>query len=219
MPKADVQYALEGLAMLDHLVYAVPDLDAAVKDVTERLGVTPSPGGQHIDWGTRNYLLSLGEGAYLEIIGPDSAGSLAVASRPFGLDSLQHPRLVAWAVSVMDIERCVEVARTAGYDPGLVVPMSRTLPDGAILHWKLTRRADAIMPDPIPFLIEWGRASHPSTTASQGTRLLEFRAQSPSADDVCAKLDALGVALPVHQAERTELIARLVGPAGHVTLR
>ena len=42
---------------IDHLVYAVPDLAAAVIDLEARFGVAPSPGGAHVGLGTFNALL------------------------------------------------------------------------------------------------------------------------------------------------------------------
>jgi len=46
------------LQPIDHLVYAAPDLDAACAEIERRLGVAPSPGGQHIGRGTRNALVA-----------------------------------------------------------------------------------------------------------------------------------------------------------------
>lgn len=37
---------------LDHLVYAAPDLAAAVEDVARLTGVRPVPGGSHVGKGT-----------------------------------------------------------------------------------------------------------------------------------------------------------------------
>ncbi len=83
---------------LDHLVYAVPDLAAGVAAMTALLGVAPSPGGPHPGLGTRNFLVSLGESCYLEIIGPDPEQPQPSRPRPFGLDRLAGGRLVSWAI-------------------------------------------------------------------------------------------------------------------------
>ncbi|HKC19086.1 MAG TPA: VOC family protein, partial [Candidatus Dormibacteraeota bacterium] len=51
---------------LDHLVLATPDIQSTVDWVAETLGIRPIPGGQHLGVGTRNFLLGLGSGQYLE---------------------------------------------------------------------------------------------------------------------------------------------------------
>jgi hypothetical protein len=180
--------------------------------------VTPAPGGRHPGRGTRNYLLSLGGGAYLEIIGPDEEQPEYVGPRWFGLDDLTAPRLVGWAMRTPDIERSVAAARLAGYDPGPVESMTRTQPDGTVLRWRLTRLRGDEWPQLVPFLIDWGDSSHPSATSPSGCHLLDFWAESPEPEAVTATLHALDVSLDVRPGERTRLIARVAGPSGEMTL-
>ena len=103
--------------LIDHLVYAVPDLQAAVADVAERFGVRAQPGGRHIGLGTHNALLALGPQTYLEIIAPDPEQPEPAAPRPFGIDGVSHGRLARWAVACDDIDEAVAAARSQGYDP------------------------------------------------------------------------------------------------------
>ena len=42
---------------LDHIVYAVPDLDEGIRNIHEKLGVMPVYGGRHLLEGTHNALL------------------------------------------------------------------------------------------------------------------------------------------------------------------
>jgi catechol 2,3-dioxygenase-like lactoylglutathione lyase family enzyme len=209
-------------AVIDHLVYATPDLDAAVESVSAALGVRPTPGGRHPGLGTRNALLDLGGGAYLEIIGVDgeagAAGDQSGEPRPFGLDHIAEPRLAAWAAKADGIDRRVARARAAGYDPGPVQPLSRRLPDGTELHWRLT------FPGPhavelVPFLIEWAADTpHPSTTSATGCRLVSFTGAHPEPDAVAAVLRAVEVELAVQPAASAALVAVIEGPGGTVTL-
>lgn len=199
---------------LDHLVHAVPDLDAAVRDLGERCGVRPVEGGRHVGLGTRNVLLGLGGRAYLEIIGPDTGQPAPPHPRPFGIDRLTAPALVTWAVHPADLDAAAERARSLGHDPGEARGMSRRTPAGDLLRWRLT-------PDRglLPFLIDWGGTPHPTSTGLPAVALLELRARHPDPPVLQRGLDALGVRLAVGPGERPELIAVLRGPGGDVTLR
>ncbi len=88
---------------LDHLVYAAPDLEAAVDDLERRFGVRAVPGGSHPGRGTRNALIGLGEGAYLEILAPDPDQPLPDGPRWLGADASAGPRLTSWAVRTSDL--------------------------------------------------------------------------------------------------------------------
>jgi len=121
------------LSRVDHLVYASPDLNLGISRIEELLGVRATPGGSHDDLGTRNALVSLGPNCYLEIIAPDPAQSEYFSPRPFGIDDLQSPRLVAWAAKGSNLDVLVQRAAVQGIELGEVFSMSRELPEGQIL--------------------------------------------------------------------------------------
>ena len=95
---------------LDHVVYAAPDLDAAIDDLERRLGVRASAGGKHAGLGTHNALLALSDDAYLEVIGPDPEQPQPDRPRPFGIDSLTAGRVVTWAARAQDLDAVVASA-------------------------------------------------------------------------------------------------------------
>ncbi|MBV9281332.1 MAG: VOC family protein [Chloroflexi bacterium] len=203
---------------MDHLVYGVPDLRAAVELLAGRLGSTPSPGGRHPGRGTRNYLVGLGGDAYLEIIGRDPDGPPTSSRLPFGLERLGEAGLLAWAARTADLDASVAAARERGYDPGPIHSMSREQPGGEMLRWRLTLPGGPF-PDPIPFLIDWGRSPHPSSALSHEVRLIDFQAETPDPARIEDALSALGIALPIRRADEPALIAILQTPHGTVTLR
>ncbi len=205
--------------MIDHLVYAARELDAAVVHLEKRLCVRAAPGGKHTGLGTHNALLSLGNGAYLEIIAPDPDEPSPSMPRPFGIDALTAPRLVTWAVKAAGIERRVEAARAAGFDPGPVIAMHRDLPGGNRLDWRLTYRQQLAGNGIVPFLIDWQPAPHPSETAPGGCTLLSLRAEHPDPDAVLATLNALSVDLAVTPGPAIALVATIETPRGRVELR
>ncbi|MFD1504727.1 VOC family protein [Georgenia yuyongxinii] len=203
--------------LLDHLVYAASDLAHAVAAFEEATGVAPTPGGRHPGQGTRNYLVGLGETAYLEIIGPDPEHP-AHGAKPFGLDELTAPRLVTWAVHPRDLDTAVAAARAAGADLGAPRPMSRETPGGEVLSWRLASAQPAPYDGVVPFLIDWGMSPHPACSGLPQAELHAFSGTHPVATDVAGVLDAVGVILPVG-AGAAGLRAEITGPRGSVTLR
>jgi hypothetical protein len=207
------------LPAVDHLVYAVLDLEDGVEALAQQLGVRPEFGGKHTGRGTHNALISLGRGKYLEVIAPDPDQPPPADARPFGLDNLHEPGLVAWAIAVNDITTRAQLSREAGYDPGAVMAMSRRLPDGGELRWHLTLRLVGMRGGLVPFLIEWESAeNHPSRTAPGGCSLVDLTAEHPRPDEISRQLAALGVDLPLAEAPRAALIATIEGPNGTVVL-
>lgn len=202
---------------IDHLVYAVPDLAAAVTDLEERLGVRAAPGGRHEGLGTHNALLGLGPASYLELIAPDPDQPEPAGPRPFGVDRAgTSPRLVAWALGCTDIDAAINRAREHGYDPGEAVPLQRRTATGQTLRWRLT--TSALDGGPVPFLIDWGDTEHPARSAPQGLSLESFHVTHPSPESLIPVLEAIGAAVTVEEAAEPGLVARVAGPRGTVTI-
>jgi len=200
-------------AQIDHIVYATPDLDATIAEVTRDWGVAPSVGGRHDGLGTRNALLSLGSGTYLELVGPDPNQPDPSGPRPFGVDDLTTPRVVTWAARVPDIDLWVSWARARGFEPGEPVDMQRTTPSGDVLRWRLT------FPVPgdgvLPFLIEWPGTT-PASTSATGCGLM---ALDLTHDDPAVGVRIGEHALPVEVGRGpASIVCTLMTPNGVVTI-
>ena len=203
-------------ATIDHLVYATPDLEATVAEIIESWGVTPTEGGRHDGRGTRNALLALGGGTYLEVIGPDLDQPEPPAPRPFGIDELAEPALVAWAAGVPDLDLWIAWARRRGVDPGEAAAMTRTTPAGETLRWRLTppptkNDGDGVL----PFLIEWPGTT-PAESAAEGVTLMSFVLRHPSTT-LASRLAEYGVAVTVEPGPAS-VTATLLTPNGVVEL-
>ena len=90
------------MAKLDHLMYAVPDLDVGMREISELTGVAPVLGGSHPGIGTRNALLSFGDDQYLEIIAPDPQQDLPGTTGEI-LANNPNSGTRAWAVAADDL--------------------------------------------------------------------------------------------------------------------
>ncbi|MGD9705055.1 MAG: VOC family protein [Acidimicrobiia bacterium] len=198
--------------MIDHLVYATPDLEATVLELSERLGTHPVAGGAHVGLGTRNALVSLGGRRYLEIVGPDLEASGPDRPRPFGIDVLDGAALVAWcARSSKPLDGAIAAARAVGHDLGDAVAMARVRPDGVRLDWRLTM-PQLVGPDArvVPFLIDWGLSPHPTETLPDGVVLAQLRLAHPDPERLHSILAALDAADDVEIAEGPLAISALV---------
>jgi hypothetical protein len=207
------------LAVVDHLVYATPNLQAGVDRIERMLGVRAAPGGQHPGRGTRNALLSLGPSSYLEIIGPDPEQPTPREPRPFGIDDLEEPRLVTWAAKAANLEQLAADARAGGVRLGEIIPGSRRTADGRLLSWRYTDPRAVVADRIVPFFIDWGRTPHPASTSPGGAALLALRAQHPDPAGVTKALRRLGLDLPVDRGPRPALLATVTSPRGRVELR
>jgi len=207
------------LLRVDHLVYATPDLNRGVAEIEKLLGVRASPGGQHPGRGTRNALVALGPTAYLEIFAPDPDQPPPREPRPFGLDGLKEPRLVAWFVNGSNLERLRDEAVRKGVPLGEVKSGSRRRPDGVQLSWKFTDPWAPVADGVVPFFIDWGESPHPASNAAKGASLVSLRAEHPDAGAVGRMLRHLRLDLRVNRGPRPALIAVIEGPRGRVELR
>lgn len=199
--------------MIDHLVYAVPDLESGIAAIEALVGVRPALGGSHPGWGTRNALLSLGSRTYLEIIAPDPGQH--VNRRPLGVDELDLPRLTTWAMAANNLEDRVRAAREDGFELGEIRDMERTRPDGMRLAWRLTDPFADRMGGLLPFLIDWGTSPHPAESAPAGCTLLDLAIESPDPEAVRG---FPGLDCRVNLGQRA-IVANLSTPRGAVCLR
>ena len=207
------------MRVIDHLVYAVPNLADGVAEVAQRLGVTPTVGGRHPSFGTHNALVALAGGGYLEILAPDPTNHTAPRPRWMGVDVLSAPRLTRWAVGSSDLT--ADAARLAAYEPelGRVVDGARQRPDGAWLRWRLTVPRPLPEVEVVPFCIDWsGSAALPTDgLPAPQLRLTALRLTHPDPAAVRPVVEALGLAVTVTTGP-ARIAATLVGPVGTLTL-
>lgn len=207
------------LAAVDHLVYATPDLQAGIDRIERLLGVRASPGGQHPGRGTRNALVSLGAGTYLEIVGPDPDQPPPAQPRPFAIDDLKEPRLMAWAAKGTGLEQLARDAARGGVTLGEVIAGSRRRTDGVMLTWRYTDPRTVVADGLVPFFIDWGSTPHPAVSAAQGASLVALRAEHPDPLRVQNALRQVRIELAVGRGPRPALVAVVSGPRGRVELR
>lgn len=149
------------MLQIDHVVYAVRDLDAAATRVLEELGLASVPGGVHPQWGTGNRIIPLGDSQYLELLAVVDPS--VAAKSPLGR-SLQALTAGgdAWFAMCLATDAIEAVAARLGLD---VVSGSRTLPDGRPVSWRGAGIDDPARSPDLPFFIAWdAQTPHPGAT-------------------------------------------------------
>jgi hypothetical protein len=148
---------------LDHISYAAgPEgLGAAVQRIGNALGAAFRDGGLHPRFGTRNFVLPLSNGVYLEVVA--ALDHPAADKAPFGQAVKARCALgggwLAWVVAVDDITKVESrLGRQA-------VDGRRRRPDGHELTWKQIGVLDLLDDPALPFFIQWTSdpADHPSS--------------------------------------------------------
>jgi hypothetical protein len=189
-------------ARIDHVVYAVRDLDAAGQRFLAEFGLASVPGGRHVDFGTGNRIVPVGSSQYVELIGIVDAD--LAASNPLGQRLLQQvaerDRLIGWALSTPDIEGAA--ARL-----GLPVTRgSRTRHDGVTLRWRSAGLEAAMAEECLPFFLSWEVPEDQHPGRSEAAH--RVRPRGISRIEVSGKLDRIerwlgGEELPVAMVEGT----------------
>jgi hypothetical protein len=151
---------------LDHLSYAAgPEgLGACVQRIGANLGAGFSDGGLHPSFGTRNFVLPLAHGCYLEVVATldHPAADRAPFGRAVGARAQAGGGWLAWAVGVDDIsplEGRLNRPAAKGH---------RRRPDGFDLLWRQIGVNDVAEDPQLPFFVEWesDRAHHPGAAGS-----------------------------------------------------
>ncbi len=151
---------------LDHVSYAAgPEgLGACVQRLGSRLGAGFRDGGIHPSFGTRNFVLPLADGCYLEVVA--ALDHPAVDRAPFGRAVRDRTEdgggWLAWVVAVDDIARVearLDRTAAAGY---------RRRPDGVDLRWSQIGVNDLAADPQLPFFVQWHTEpdDHPSAGGS-----------------------------------------------------
>lgn len=177
---------------IDHVVYAVGDLEIAAARFHDEFGLGSIEGGRHPGWGTANRIVPLGS-QYVELVAV--ADRTEAAASEFGravIGAVAGARpLLGWAVATDDLPG---VASRLDLE---VTNGSRTRPDGVALRWQLAGVGHALSTGALPFFIRWDGPSelHPGTAVAEhdvrprGITRIEIAAEETAVGDWLGQSD------------------------------
>lgn len=199
----------------DHILLGAPDLDVGIRLVEERTGVRAKFGGNHPGAGTRNALLSLGTGHYLEIIAPDPAQANESDMRE--LRELSSPRIIQWAIHTEDIAVAKGMVEAAGIKTVGPKPGSRQRPDGKLLRWQ-TLGIEQAAPL-VPFFIQWEAGSpHPSSDSPRLGTVKSLHFETPQPDELHRILHAAAVEADIRKSISPRIVLVVQTPKGEIEM-
>lgn len=147
---------------LDHVSYAaaVEHLADTVQRIGYALGASFIDGGLHPRFGTRNFILPMADGTYVEVVAAldHPAAFAAPYGRAVRARADEGGGWMGWVVSVRDMA-AVEARLGRASVPG-----HRVRPDGYDLRWRQIGVLDTMADSQLPFFVTWesDAAEHPS---------------------------------------------------------
>lgn len=218
-------FAEEPKIQIDHIIWAVPDLDEGADYFEKMSGVKPIVGGVHPGRGTRNKLVSAGDNMYLEIIAPDPAQMpLDPVNKPVQafadkISKMASPEVDMFAYSTTDLEAAAEAGRKLGLKVVGPTPGQRKTPDGVLIKWSHVDFIGHGFGQFIPFALNWLDSPHPSTTSPKGAVIEGVTVEHPRADELRKIYEALGVPAKVVQAAEPVIIVHMSSDKGSFEVR
>lgn len=177
-PDAAVHAFRLSAVRIDHVIYAVSDLQSAVARFAREFGLKTVGGGEHREFGTRNEIVPAGDGQYIEL--------MAIADR-----ASRHPLALTLRERVRDGDRLMAVClRPASLDDVArrlslsVIPAERHNPDGELVRWRLAGVEAALGPERLPFFIDWQGAEadidqqHDAAATADGIAWVQYVADA-----------------------------------------
>lgn len=177
-PRGDVGCATAAwhhVAMrIDHVAFAAgPEgLDATAARLGEALGIEVVDGGHHPRFGTRNMVLPLTGGRFLEVVEP--LQHPVTDKVPFGQAVKARSEAgggwLGWVVAMDDL---APVEERLGRDS---VMGNRHRPDGTELTWRQIGVKGLIADPQLPFFLRWDEGQlHPSERGASDVRLARLQ--------------------------------------------
>lgn len=205
---------------IDHIVYCVNDLNAAISDLESRLGIAPTYGGRHMTQGTHNAILDLSENCYLEILAVDKENKTISHNRWMGIDLVQRPMITRWALKSKDLISDQQYLQSVDSNLGQIVEGSRKTPVGNQLAWRMLLPLAEPVVEILPFMVDWSSSdTHPTQNLPKGCTLKSFALRTPDTSRVHTTLSSILEAEPeLEFAEEPQILVTIEGPSGIVTL-
>ena len=168
--------------VLDHVVLAAADFEAALEEFTEKTGVAPKIAGAIKGLGIKTARVSFEGSSYLEIIAPDpkAGGPIGNLLKASGLTGLKP---FHWAIRNSKAEPLKDEVNKFGYTPDHI-SMFGAKEDGTPRKWEMLYLYGHRMGGITPFYINWANSDHPCETMPIVGDLIGVKVSAPESDPI-----------------------------------
>ncbi len=200
---------------LDHVIWAVPDLEDYVVRFEALTGIKPNYGGEHTNGTTANYLVALGPCTYLEIVGPKAGITPEMMGEDAAKYAYEH---VAGFAFGADIDNPTDELKAL--DLGERREGGRIKPDGTSLSWVTSGLTGVDFgKDRFQFVIKWTSEPHPATTAAAGAEIRQFTIAYPDSVKLRELVENNNLPIVLQPSGRPNMWLTINTPRGSVILR
>ena len=204
---------------IDHIVYGVEDLDEAIVMFKSKYGMDAIIGGRHLRQGTKNALVNLGDGCYLELLAKDHENKLSESDVWMGMDYLSQPKIIRWALKSKDLIKEQKVSKSYNPSMGGLQDGRRKKVDGTVLKWELLMPLSSPEVELFPFFVDWSKSTtHPTTEMPIGGSLQSIAFFHPNPALILPSIKELGLKMDIQQADQIQIQATIIGPKGIFSL-
>lgn len=169
------------MRQIDHIVYTVPDLTAAIEWFEAISGIRPVFGGYHTTQGTKNAIINLGNKRYLELLAADDTNLAISSPRWMGVDFLKQAQITRWSLKSENLPKDSLLVKNYQTEMGIIQGGQRKTARGNILTWEMIMPLAAPEVEIIPFMTDWqNSAVHPTDVLPEQCQLIDLKFTHPT---------------------------------------
>lgn len=200
---------------LDHVIWAVPDLQDYVARFEALTSIKPKYGGEHTNGVTANYLVSLGACTYLEIVGPKPGVTPEMLGDRAKTYAREHVAGFALGADLGNPPEALSTLTLGPRNEG-----GRNKPDGSALSWVTMGLPDFDFgDDKFQFVIEWTSEPHPAATAAKGAEIMQLTIANPQVTGLRELVEANRLPIVLQPSGVPNIWLTIRTPRGSVILR
>lgn len=203
---------------IDHIVYAVANLELSIEKFKKATGLEVYAGGEHPDWGTHNAIVRIGEQTYLEFLAKKKTGQPVHNQTWMGLDFLDGDKITRWALASKDVEQDVKYLQKYKQELATIVIGSRAIDEHKMLNWLMTTVLPSPEVEPAPFLIDWKKSEHPTSAIPQNCSIKSFIIEHAESEVLKKLLEKLQCPIEIYPSHTTQLKLVLDTPKGEIVI-